>query len=237
MKERQNAFTKEMFHILLVDDNPDMLLTLCMFLEHAGYTVASATDADQALQLTTGNDFHVAVVDYHLEGSRIDGSKLIAQLGQINPFTVCLLMTVYNRGEIGFQAKEAGAFNYLAKPFPNEVLSKAIQAALVERFRRERMHGCLHVGDIVVGLASRHVIVAGVSVSLTCQEFDLLVYMVSHPCRTVSYDELWKWVWDNDGPVDRKLIQRATNRLREKIGRDRIVCVRGKGYLLRELRP
>jgi DNA-binding response OmpR family regulator len=220
--------------ILLVDDEPDVLETLGMVLERAGYAVATASDTAHALRLADETDFYVALVDYRLIGSPMNGLELIARLYDVNPHTVCLLITVYNKGAVGFRAAQAGAFNYLAKPFSNQALLAAVRTALAERLRRERMRDRLHVGDLLVDVADRQVVIGTEEVSLSRQEFDLLVYLVNHTDRVVNYGELWKMVWCYDSPLDKGTIQRAVSRLREKVGGKRVVCVRGEGYRLVE---
>ncbi len=223
--------------VLLVDDDPDVLLTLDKALEKAGYIVTTATDAVHALYLADENDFHVAVVGYRLHGSSVDGLQLITRLHDANPFTVPLLMTDHDKGEVGFRAAQVGVFGYLTKPFSDKALLDAVRAALDEHLRREQMRDRLHVSgpstDLVMDLAARTVTVAGEPVSLSPLEFDLLAHLARHPRRVVSYDELWRKVWDYHGPPDKMVIQRAVSRLREKLGGEWIVCVRGQGYRLR----
>ena len=223
--------------VLLVDNDPDVLLTLGTVLQNAGYTVTTAADAAHTLRLAAETDFHVALGDYRLRGSSMNGLELIARLYDANPLTVPLLMTDHDKCEVGFRAAQVGVFAYLTKPFSNKALLDAVRTALDERLRRERMRGRLHVGGLSTGLgidlAARTVTVAGEPVSLSCLEFDLLARLSRHPCRVVSYDELWRKVWDYDGPLDRRVVHKALSRLRKKIGKDRIVCVRGRGYLLR----
>jgi DNA-binding NtrC family response regulator len=132
--------------VLLVDDGPDVLLTLDMVLEKAGYTVTTATDAAHALHLAAENDFHVAVVGYRLHGSSMHGLQLITRLHDANPFTVPLLITDHDKGEVGFRAAQVGAFSYLTKPFSDKALLDAVRAALDEHLRREQMRDRLHVG-------------------------------------------------------------------------------------------
>jgi len=222
-----------MVSILLVDDDLDLVLTLGMVLESAGYAVATAADAAQALHLAARTDFHVALVDYRLRGSSVNGLELIARLHEANPLTVSLLMTAHDEGEVGFQAAQAGAFAYLAKPLSHQALLDAVRAALEERLRREGTGDCLHVGDLVIELALRSVIVAGEPVFLGPLEFDLLACLARHSRRVVGYDELWREVWGYHGPPDRGVIQRAMSRLRQKLGGEWIICVRGRGYRLR----
>jgi DNA-binding response OmpR family regulator len=223
--------------VLLVDDDPDLLLTLGMVLENVGYTVTTAADAAHALRLAAENDFHVAVVAYRLYGSSMNGLELISRLHDTNPLTVSLLMTIHDKGEVGFRAAQVGAFGYLTKPFSDEALLDAVRAALGERLRRERMRDRLHVGGpstgLVIDLITHTVTVAGEPVSLSPHEFDLLAHLARHPRRVVSYDELWREVWGCHGPPGKGVIQRAMSRLREKLGGEWIVCVRGQGYRLR----
>jgi DNA-binding response OmpR family regulator len=223
--------------VLLVHDDPYVLLTLGMVLEKAGHTITTAADVAYALHLADETDFHVAVVGYRLYGSSMNGLELIIRLHDANPFTVPLLITDHDKCEVGFRAAQVGAFGYLTKPFSNKALLNAVRAALDERLRRERMRGRLHIGGpstgLVIDLDARTVTVAGEPVSLSCLKFDLLAHLARHPRRVVSYDELWRKVWGYDGPPDRRVIHKALSRLWKKIGQDRIVCVGGQGYLLR----
>jgi DNA-binding response OmpR family regulator len=223
--------------VLLVDDDPDKLLTLSMVLENAGYTVTTAADAAHVLRLAAETDFHVALVDYRLRGSSMDGLGLITRLHDTSPLTVSLLMTAHDKGEVGFRAARLGAFGYLTKPFSNEALLDAVRAALDERLRRQRLRDRLHIGGpstgLVIDLAARIITVTGEPVSLSCLELDLLAHLARHPRRVVGYDELWRKVWGYDGPPAKGVIQRAMSRLMEKLGGEWIVCVRGRGYRLR----
>jgi len=223
--------------VLLVDDDPDLLLTLGMVLENAGYTITTAADAAHALHLAAENNFHVAAVGYRLNGSSMDRLELITRLHAINPLSLSLLMTAHNKCEVGFRAAQLGAFGYLTKPFSNKALLDAVRAALDERLRRERMRHRLHIGDpstgLVMDLTARTITVAGEPVSLSPLEFDLLAHLARHSRRVVSYDELWRKVWGYHGPPDKRVIQRAVSRLREKLGGEWIVCVSRQGYRLR----
>ena len=218
--------------VLLVDDEPDVLLTQSMVLREIGYVVVTAAEAAQALRLAARIDFHVALVDYRLAGSPMDGLELIARLRHAHPLTVSLLMTVYNKGAIGFRASQAGAFDFLAKPFSTKALLATVHTALAERRRRERTCDHLTIGDLVVNKAIRRVDIAGEPVSLSDQEFDLLTYLVTHSYRIVGYKELWEMVWGYNSLPDKRVIHKAISRLREKAGKKRIACVRKKGYRL-----
>jgi DNA-binding response OmpR family regulator len=223
--------------VLLVHDDPYVLLTLGMVLEKAGHTITTAADVAYALHLADETDFHVAVVGYRLYGSSMNGLELIIRLHDANPFTVPLLITDHDKCEVGFRAAQVGAFGYLTKPFSNKALLNAVRAALDERLRRERMCERLHVGGPTTGLgidlAARTVTLAGETVSPSSLEFDLLAHLARHPRRVVSYDELWRKVWGYHGLLDKGVIQRAMSRLQEKLDGEWIVCVRRRGYRLR----
>lgn len=143
------------------------------------------------------------MVDYRLYGSSMNGLQLITHLHDTNPFTVSLLMTAHDKGEVGFRAAQVGAFAYLTKPFSHEALLEAVRAALEERLRREGTGHRLQVGDLTIDLSARRVALAGEPVSLRPLEFDLLAYLAGHPHCVVGYDELWRKVWGYHGPPDR----------------------------------
>jgi DNA-binding response OmpR family regulator len=232
VKERRNVSGDRAPRILLVDDEPHVLQTLGIVLEDAGYDAVRAANAAHALRLSAETGPHVAVVDYGLSGSARDSLELIGRLNERDPLMVCLLMTVYDKGAIGFRANQEGAFTCLVKPFSNTVLLDAVRAALDERRRRKGTRGCLHIGDMVIDLVNHRVTVIGQPISLSGHEIDLLACMARHPGRMASYDQLWKEVWGYTSPPNMTVIRKAISRLREKIGKDRIVARWGKGYRL-----
>jgi len=87
-----------------------------------------AADATHALRLAAETDFHIAVIDYRPRGSNVNGLELITRLHDANPFTVPLLMTIHDKGEVGFRAAQHGAFGYLTKPFSHKALLDAVRA-------------------------------------------------------------------------------------------------------------
>jgi DNA-binding response OmpR family regulator len=218
--------------LLLVDDEPNGLLVHGMVLEKAGYAVAAAANAAQALHLAARTDFHVALVNHPLSGSSTEGLELLAQLRDVHPLTVSMLMTVCEGTLIGFRTAQAGAFDFLTKPLPGEALLAAVRTALAERSRREQAYQSLRVGDLVVDLVARRVYIAGDPVPLTKREFVIMAYMVFDPGRIFSYEDLWRVRWGRNSQLNKQIIRKTFSRLREKVGRKRIVCVRKEGYAL-----
>ena len=213
--------------ILVADDDVDTRDMLSDLLSHEGYEPLVAADGERALTLAAKQPLDLALVDMVMPGP--SGMSLAARLKELKPDLDVIIITAYGSEELAAEAMCRGAFYYLPKPLNLKLLPAKVEKALASRQEPQ----ILRVKGLTLNLTTRHVMVAGESVALSCQEFDLLAYMVSHPCRTVSYDELWGGVWSLDSSPDKGVVQRTMSRLREKIGRDRIVCVWGKGYLLR----
>ncbi len=118
-----------------------------------------------------------------------------------------------------------GACGYLVKAFTKAEVLAAVELGL-------REPEAVRVGDLLLDLRARRVMRGDEEVCLTRLEFDLLAYLVRSAGRVVGYEELWREVWSYDGLPDKWVIHKALSRLRKKIGKTRLICVRGQGYLL-----
>src|ERR1700716_2490723 len=169
--------------ILIVEDDLRLANMLRLGLEEEGFGVDLVDNGEEAVAAATATPFDLVTVDVMLPGS-IDGFAVCAGLRRRRIRTPVLMLTARDAVSDRVRGLEAGADDYLIKPFAFvEFLARV--RALARRHLEDRS-STLEVGELVVDLAAREVIVKGTPVTLTGKEFSLLEYMVHHPKRVLS---------------------------------------------------
>ncbi len=214
--------------VLVVEDDPDLNRQLVGALSDSGYAVDSAHDGEEAKFMGETEPYDVVVLDLGLP--ELDGvSVLKSWRGQDRDMPV-IILTARDQWSQKVAAFDAGADDYLTKPFHTEELLARLRALL----RRATGHASalIEVGDLTVDTKAARAFVDGASIRLTSHEFKLLRYMAHHSGRVVSRGELIEHIYDQDFDRDSNTIEVFIGRLRKKIGSDRIETVRGLGYRL-----
>ncbi len=203
-----------------------------------GYDVQVACDGVQAKDILLREDSpRLAVLDWMMPGfTGPDLCKLVRQLKR-EPYTYILLLTSRSlKGDL-IEGMEAGADDYLAKPFAFTELLARVQA-LVRRSSGITEPTRLAVGDLAVNLVSREVRRADRNIELQPMEFSLLEYLMRNAGRVVSKTMIMEHVWNYDFDPQTNVVEARICRLRDKIDRDfpakLIHTVRGVGYVLKE---
>lgn len=219
--------------MLVVDDDPTLLEIAAAYLTAAGGVVDTAADSVVALELAASRPPDLVVLDRMIPG--IDGLTVARRLRETSAVPI-IMLTALGEPEHRIEGLEAGADDYLAKPFsPRELVLRA--ESLVRRAHPAGASG----GDVSLGRLSidaerRVVTLDGTDVPLTTREFDLLAYLARRPGRTVSREQLLAEVWGwTIGDVSTITVH--VRRLREKIEADAaapeiIATVWGVGYRL-----
>jgi DNA-binding response OmpR family regulator len=213
--------------ILIADDNVDLGKILSDRLAYQGYETIVATDGQEALTLAAVHPLALALVDVWMPGP--SGMQLVTQLKELQPNLEVIIITAYGSIEDAAEAVRQGAFHYLTKPFKVKLLQATVEEALAARRARAR----IQVGEWTVDLLEERVSSIGSPVTLTSLEERLLICLARWRGQVVGYGELWRKGWGYDSRPDRVLIQRSISRLREKLGKEWIVTIRGRGYCLR----
>ncbi len=224
-------------HILIVDDEPDIVELLDYNLRQAGYTVVNARDGASALAAVRRQRPDLIVLDLMLPD--IPGTEVCRRLRkEADTEAIPILMLTARAGEIdrvvGF---EIGADDYVVKPFsPREIVLR-VQALL--RRARPRAEGTIdrvRIGALEIDVPRHRVTVSGAEVPLTALEFKLLLDLVSRRGRVQSRDDLLERVWGYAPGIETRTVDTHVKRLREKLGdaRDCIETVRGVGYRVRD---
>jgi len=225
------------FRILLVEDEPGLVLTLTDLLSSEGYDVAHAGDCGSARQHVAGATFDALILDLMLpDGSGLDVLDELRTRGDPTPVLVLTARSTIPEKVAGLRL---GADDYLAKPFDSMELLARIEAII----RRAGMNrpgyrpagDYRRFGDIEVDPMRSEVRKGGIVLPLAVQEYRLLLFMLAHEGETLSRDRLLEEVWGYDVEVESRTVDVHVSSLRQKLGdhpaRPRwIVTVRGFGY-------
>ena len=214
--------------ILVVEDDADLSRQLKDALKDVGYAVDVANDGEEGHFLGDTEPYDAVVLDLGLP--LIDGVSVLQKWradGKTFPVIILTARDQWSEKVAGF---DAGADDYLTKPFHTEELMARLRAML----RRAAGHttDTIDIGELSVDNRSARAFVNGMSIKLTSHEFRLLSYMATHRGRVISRTELVEHIYDQDFDRDSNTIEVFVGRLRRKIGTDRIETVRGLGYRL-----
>lgn len=220
--------------VLVAEDDRKLLVHLAKALRAAGYSVDETGDGEEALWLLGEHAYDAAVLDISLPGR--DGVTVTRTARQRGCTTPILLATA--RGELRDKVGglDAGADDYLVKPFSTEEMLARLRALI--RRRRPDMSMLLRVGDLEIDLRSRTVRRGQQTISLTNREFALLEILAESSPRPVSKTTLVERVWDQHFDSGTNVLNVYINYLRKKIelpGLSPLLhTVRGVGYALKE---
>ena len=217
--------------ILVVEDDPDLSRQLKQALADAGYAVDHAPDGEEGLYLGENEPYDAIVLDLGLP--KIDGVSVLEQWRRANITTPVLILTARAAWSEKVSGFDAGADDYLTKPFHTEELLARLRALV----RRAAGHAApsLSCGGLRLDPRAARASVNGEPLRLTSLEYRLLHYLMMHQGRVIGRSELVEHLYDQDFDRDSNTIEVFVGRLRKKIGQDRIETVRGLGYRLAPL--
>lgn len=221
--------------LLVVDDDPDVRDSLRRSLEFEGYEVTTAADGAEALRLLTGID--LAILDLMMPN--VDGSEACRRLRAAGERLPVLMLTARDALGDRVTGLDAGADDYLVKPFALEELLARVRALLKQNRRRVAAPRLLHFADVTMDPQAREVTRAGRRLDLTPTEFDLLAVFLGDPERLLTKQHLKHAVWGRDhGTNNLDVYIGYLRRKTEADGRSRLLhTVRGMGFILRETSP
>jgi two-component system response regulator MprA len=224
-------------HLLVVDDDPNLLRMLRRGFVLAGYTVAAAEDGEAALRTVREHEPDLVVLDVMLP--ELDGLEVARRLRAASSRVPIVMLTARGQLEDKLAGFQSGADDYLPKPFAFEELLARV-GALLRRQRRDEdpeASDRLTYADLEVDLATREVWRSGAMLDLTTREFDLLAYFLRHPRQVLTRDQVFRAVWGTDFLGSSNIIDANVYALRNKLeatgGVRLIQTVRGVGYALR----
>jgi len=216
--------------LLVVEDDPDLNRQLVTAFTDAGYVVDAARDGEEGHFLGDTEPYDAVVLDLGLPV--MDGVTVLEKWRRNERKMPVLILTARDRWSDKVAGFDAGADDYVSKPFHMEEVLARIRALL----RRSAGHASSEIacGPLVLDTKSARVTVDGHGVKLTSLEFRLLGYLMHHKGRVVSRTELVEHLYDQDFDRDSNTIEVFVGRLRKKLGVDVLRTVRGLGYCISE---
>ena len=216
--------------ILVVEDEPSLRAQLERELRAQDYTVDSTGEGKEALYFATDYPFDAAIIDLGLPG--LSGLELITLLRARGSRLPILILTARGRWQDKVQGLEAGADDYLTKPFQTEELLARLKALL--RRAAGATQDILQCGPVTLNLSAQQVSVNGVDIELTSFEYRLLEHLARSRGRVLSKDELAAHLYPHDEERDSNVIEVLIGRLRRKLDPDGhlqpVETLRGRGY-------
>src|ERR1044071_1224456 len=214
--------------ILVVEDDKDLARQLKNALTGAGYAVDVAHDGEEGHFLGDTEPYDVVILDLGLPV--LDGVSVLKQWRRAGRKMPVLILTARDRWSEKVAGFDAGADDYLTKPFVTEELLARLRALM----RRAAGHAsaALECGDLRVDTRAARASVNGEPIKLTAHEYRVLSYLMHHQGRVVPRTELVEHIYDQDFDRDSNTIEVFVGRLRRKIGSNRILTERGLGYRL-----
>ena len=214
--------------ILIVEDEPNLLRQLKSGLEDAGYAVDTAVDGEDGHYLGTTETYDAVILDLGLP--EVDGLTVLDRWRKDGRTMPVLVLTARDSWSDKVAGLDAGADDYLAKPFQTEELIARLRALI--RRAAGKATSELAAGGVRLDTRSGRVSLDGEPVKLTAQEFKLLSYLMHHKGKVVSRTELIEHIYDQDFDRDSNTIEVFITRIRKKLGAELISTTRGLGYSL-----
>ncbi len=214
--------------VLIVEDDLDLNRQLASALIDAGYAVDAAFDGEEGYFLGDTEPYDIVILDTGLP--KMDGLRVLEQWRRSDRNMPVIILTARDRWSDKVAGMDAGADDYVAKPFHMQELLARVRAQV----RRASGHARsdIECGPLRLDTKAARVTLSGQPVRLTSHEYRLLAYLMHHTERVVSRTELVEHLYDQDFDRDSNTIEVFIGRLRKKIPPDMIKTIRGLGYRL-----
>ncbi len=225
-------------HILVVDDEAPLRDTLTRSFSKEGHTVEAVATGAEAIERAGGEQFDVVLLDVAL-GAGPNGYDVCRTLREQRNIVPIIMLTALDTEADAVQGLEAGADDYVTKPFGLAELRSRIRAVLRRSGPRAMGREVLSIGPVTLDRSHREATVDGEQVKLTFSEFELLAQLMSEPGRLFNRQELLRAIWGDSAYRDPRAIDVHIRHLREKVEEKPeepklILTVRGAGYRFQE---
>lgn len=221
--------------ILIAEDERDLNNILTMKLTDAGYSVDSCLDGREAILYLQSTDYDLAVLDIMMPGA--DGFEVLASLRRSGKKTPVLFLTARDSIQDRVRGLDAGANDYLIKPFSLEELMARVR--VLTRTAHGVAQNLLTAGDLSMDIGSREVLRGGKRIELSAKEYQLLEYLLHNKGIALTREKIENHIWNFDYEGGTNVVDVYISYLRRKIdaGQEQklIRTVRGVGYMLKDL--
>ncbi|WP_417319442.1 response regulator transcription factor [Emcibacter sp.] len=216
--------------LLLVEDDKDLSRQMKAILEDGGYAVDTSFDGEDGHFLGETESYDAIILDLGLPV--IDGLSVLRKWRNHGVETPVLVLTARDEWSEKVAGLDAGADDYVTKPFKVEEVLARVRALI--RRAAGKASPELSCGTVTLNTSTSRVTVGGSPVKLTAQEYKLLSYMMHHPEKVISRTELTEHIYDQDFDRDSNTIEVFVTRIRKKLGVNILKTIRGMGYQLVE---
>ena len=220
--------------ILVVEDDKDLNRVISKRLENEGYSIDRCYDGCEALDYISAGEFDAIVMDIMMP--RMSGIEVLKEIRSKEFSVPVILLNAKDSIEDRVTGLDAGAQDYLIKPFAFEELLARIRA--MTRKASGNLTNTFTVGDLVLDISTRIVVRGGKEISLSAKEYDILEYMIRNKGTVLSREKIENHVWNFDYSGGTNVVDVYIRYLRKKIDEDfdkkLIHTIRGAGYVLRE---
>ncbi len=214
--------------VLLAEDEPQLCEQIKKLLSAEGRVVDVANNGTDALHLGATEPYDMIILDIGLPER--DGISVLREWRSAGVKTPVLILTARDGWSERVDGLDAGADDYMTKPFHMPELAARVRAIL--RRQSGQLNPVIEMGDVMLDTRNGRVSVGGIPVDLTAQEIAVLTYLAHNMGRMVSRTELSEHIYEYDGDRDSNTIAVFITRLRKKLGSDLITTVRGRGYMI-----
>ena len=207
------------YTVLVVDDDPSIVNIISEALGQSGYRIFTASNGNEAIRIAGEQKLHLIIMDVMMP--KCNGILATVQIRQSSNVPI-LILSAKAEGSDRVLGLEAGADDYLVKPFYQQELLARVKALLrryadLGSIREGRTEEQLAVGDIILDTGKKQLLVRGEPVRLTATEFKILLVMMSNPGRVFSAEEIYSRVWESDAYAVENTVMVHISRIREKL--------------------
>src|SRR4051812_29634805 len=221
------ATAPETMRVLVVEDEPDLLSSLARALREEGYAVDTATDGEEGLYKGKNSEYDAILLDVMLP--RTDGWEVLKKLRKSKK-TPVLMLTARDRSADRVRGLDAGADDYVVKPYDLAELLARVRAVI--RRGTSQTSARIEIGPVSIDTAAKTVFLDAQPVTLTAREYALVEFLALHRREVVTRTMLYEHLFDeNDNSLSNLLDVHVSN-VRKKLGHDFIITHRGHGYCI-----